>query len=94
MNDVTILCNDRIYSNARDVIENGFDPEATLREIVTRGDVTLDNLDAQADEIWASFVELDRAEGAVEDEDRTTYYFELTRDDLHQYLTNLIEGTY
>ena len=92
MNETTILWNDRNYASAYDVIEQGFDPEATLRDCVKRGDITMANLDEQADEIWASFVELDIADSQPDDEDQTVYYRELRRANLRQYLLDLIEG--
>ena len=91
--DAVILWDPRNYASTTDVIEQGFDPSATLREIVARGDVTRANLDEQTDEIWVSFVDLDRADSSVEDEDRTGSSRELCRDDLRQYLLDLIEGT-
>jgi aldehyde:ferredoxin oxidoreductase len=73
------------YSSKRDQIENGYDPDATIRDAVLNTTITRKNLDEQAERLWQNYVEVNAEDGMTEES------ADLSPDDFRDYILSLFD---
>ena len=77
-----------MYSSKRDQIENGYDPDATIRDFVQSGEINRQNIDQQSADLLANYIEVNAVDGM------TAENADLTARDFRDYIVSLFDEYY